>query len=135
MTRHACGLDGIRMITACFARMHQRCADRVEISFLFMLQEVRPIGKTRNQLRFFSRSTGNGALSSMLLGYGVPTGSIIPRQLDGALALEPYAYDPAKARQLLATAGYANSFEAGDCALTVLRELRKKAPVLESGNP
>jgi hypothetical protein len=38
------------MITACFARRRQRCTDRVELGFLFMLQEVSPIGKTRNQL-------------------------------------------------------------------------------------
>ena len=38
------------MITACFARRRQRCTDRVELGLLFMLQEVSPIGKTRNQL-------------------------------------------------------------------------------------
>jgi peptide/nickel transport system substrate-binding protein len=54
---------------------------------------------------------------ALLLGYGVPTGSIIPRTLDGALVLEPYAYDPTKARQLLTEAGYANGFEAGECAI------------------
>jgi peptide/nickel transport system substrate-binding protein len=48
------------------------------------------------------------------LGHSRPTGSIIPRQFAGALALEPYAYDPKKARQLLAEAGYASGFEAGD---------------------
>jgi peptide/nickel transport system substrate-binding protein len=51
------------------------------------------------------------------LGYSVLTGNIIPRQFDGALALEPYPYDPTKARQLLAAAGYANGFEAGECTV------------------
>jgi peptide/nickel transport system substrate-binding protein len=54
---------------------------------------------------------------AMLLGYGMPTGSIIPRKIEGALVLEPYAYDPQKAKQLLAEAGYANGFEAGDCTV------------------
>jgi peptide/nickel transport system substrate-binding protein len=48
------------------------------------------------------------------LGFGRPTGSIIPRTLEFALPLEPFPYDPAQARRLLAEAGYANGFEAGD---------------------
>src|ERR671922_1977382 len=48
------------------------------------------------------------------LGFGRPTGSIIPRTLEFALPLEPFPYDPAQARRLLAAAGYPNGFEAGD---------------------
>ena len=47
------------------------------------------------------------------LGYSLLSGSIIPRKFEHALALEPYAYDPKKAKQLLKEAGYANGFEAG----------------------
>src|SRR6266852_5960187 len=42
--------DGRRMITACFARVPQRCTSRTYMHFLLMFQEVRPISKTRNQL-------------------------------------------------------------------------------------
>jgi peptide/nickel transport system substrate-binding protein len=48
------------------------------------------------------------------LGASRLTGSIVPRKFDFALSLEPYAYDPAKAKRLLAEAGYPNGFDAGD---------------------
>ncbi|OLE00005.1 MAG: hypothetical protein AUG80_03530 [Candidatus Rokubacteria bacterium 13_1_20CM_4_68_9] len=48
------------------------------------------------------------------LGFSRPTGGIIPKEFEFSLPLEPYRYDPGRARQLLAEAGYPSGFDAGE---------------------
>jgi peptide/nickel transport system substrate-binding protein len=82
--------------------------------FLDMYEPTSPWRDTRVR-RAANHAVNHQAINEAeTLGYSKLVGGIIPATYDFALPVEPYAYDPQKAKALLTDAGYAQGFDAGE---------------------
>ena len=88
------------------------------VDFLDMWDPKSPWADKRVRLAANYAIDRRGISEMETLGASKPTGSIIPRTFEFALPIEPYPYDPVKAKQLMAEAGYPNGFDGGDLHVT-----------------
>ena len=84
------------------------------IAFIDMYDPKSPWADQRVRLAANHAINKSAINDAETLGHSVLTGSIIPQKFAYALPLEPYAYNPSLAKQLLKEAGYAKGFDAGD---------------------
>jgi peptide/nickel transport system substrate-binding protein len=86
------------------------------IEFAKQWDEKSPWHDKRVRLAINYALDRKGISEAACLSFCPPAGVIVPRVMDYALQVEPLPYDVAKAKQLLAEAGYPNGFDAGEFA-------------------
>jgi peptide/nickel transport system substrate-binding protein len=87
------------------------------VSWIGMLDQSDPKSPWHDpRVRLAANYAIDKSAISEIESYGVapPMGSIIPKEFEFALPVEPYPYNPEKAKQLLKEAGYPKGFDAGE---------------------
>jgi peptide/nickel transport system substrate-binding protein len=84
------------------------------IDFLDMWDPKSPWADQRVRLAASLAIDRKAISEAETLGASPPNGNVVPPGFEYALRIEADPYDPARAKQLLAEAGYPNGFDAGD---------------------
>src|SRR4029450_11502262 len=88
-----------------------RSPDRFWLDFPDQWDPKSPWAGKRVRLAARLPLDGHGLHESETPGLSRPVGSIVPRDFEFALPVEAPPHDPARARKLLAEAGYPNGFD------------------------
>ena len=86
------------------------------VSFVDQYDPTSPWADKRVRLAANHAVNWSAINDAEMLGSAVLTGGIIPRRFAFTVPLEPYGYDPTRARHLLTDAGYPHGFNAGECS-------------------
>ncbi len=97
-----------------FALVATRHASAMWIEFAEQWDPKSPWHDRRVRLAVNHALDRNAISETACLGYCPSAGVIVPPVMDYALLVEPPRYDPQRAKQLLAEAGYPKGFDAGE---------------------
>ncbi len=89
--------------------------------YIYFRSDRKPFDDVRVREALSRAIDVDSLVKTVFQGTGTPTGAMVPAALWGHADLQPRAYDPAKAKQMLSEAGYPDGFETDLWAVPVTR--------------